>query len=102
LWGAQAASLHLPGSLPASFVQDGLGYSTRVSASYRDRQAGSLCSPAIRLEAVWSQEDARASLSNIDSAHLRSAMPELAEVEYFRRQSNAGIGHGVIKIALHV
>jgi formamidopyrimidine-DNA glycosylase len=29
------------------------------------------------------------------------AMPELAEVEYFRRQWNAGIGHRVIKIALH-
>src|SRR5437660_11572767 len=28
-------------------------------------------------------------------------MPELAEVEYFRRQWNAGIGHCVIKIALH-
>src|SRR6266513_2600654 len=28
-------------------------------------------------------------------------MPELAEVEYFRRQWNAGIGHRVIKIALH-
>src|SRR5438477_3442768 len=29
------------------------------------------------------------------------AMPELAEVEYFRRRWNAGIGHRVIKIALH-
>ena len=28
-------------------------------------------------------------------------MPELAEVEYFRRQWNAGIGHRVIKIAQH-
>src|SRR5947208_7802424 len=28
-------------------------------------------------------------------------MPELAEAEYFRRQWNAGIGHRVIKIALH-
>src|SRR5437588_12148207 len=28
-------------------------------------------------------------------------MPELAEVEYFRRQWNAGIGNRVIKIALH-
>src|SRR3977135_3946400 len=28
-------------------------------------------------------------------------MPELAEVEYFRRQWNAGIGHRVVKIALH-
>jgi len=28
-------------------------------------------------------------------------MPELAEVEYFRRQWNAGIGQRVIKIALH-
>src|SRR5207253_2078894 len=28
-------------------------------------------------------------------------MPELAEVEYFRRQWNAGIGHCVTKIALH-
>lgn len=28
-------------------------------------------------------------------------MPELAEVEYFRRQWNAGIGNCVIKIALH-
>jgi formamidopyrimidine-DNA glycosylase len=28
-------------------------------------------------------------------------MPELAEVEYFRRQWNGGIGHCVIKIALH-
>ena len=28
-------------------------------------------------------------------------MPELAEVEYFRRQWNAGIGDRVIKIALH-
>src|SRR6478752_1943754 len=30
-----------------------------------------------------------------------SAMPELAEVEYFRRQWNAGIGDRVIKIAQH-
>ena len=28
-------------------------------------------------------------------------MPELAEVEYFKRQWNAGIGHRVIKITLH-
>jgi formamidopyrimidine-DNA glycosylase len=28
-------------------------------------------------------------------------MPELAEVEYFRRQWNAGIGHRVTKISLH-
>jgi formamidopyrimidine-DNA glycosylase len=28
-------------------------------------------------------------------------MPELAEVEYFRRRWNPGIGHRVIKIALH-
>lgn len=28
-------------------------------------------------------------------------MPELAEVEYFRRQWDAGLGHRVIKIALH-
>jgi formamidopyrimidine-DNA glycosylase len=28
-------------------------------------------------------------------------MPELAEVEYFRRQWNAGIGHRVNKVALH-
>ena len=28
-------------------------------------------------------------------------MPELAEVEYFRRQWNAGFGNRVIKIALH-
>jgi formamidopyrimidine-DNA glycosylase len=32
---------------------------------------------------------------------VRCPMPELAEVEYFRRQWNAGIGHRVIKIALH-
>jgi formamidopyrimidine-DNA glycosylase len=28
-------------------------------------------------------------------------MPELAEVEYFRRQWNTGIGHRVLRIALH-
>jgi formamidopyrimidine-DNA glycosylase len=28
-------------------------------------------------------------------------MPELAEVEYFRRRWNAGIGHRVLKVALH-
>src|SRR2546430_393427 len=40
-------------------------------------------------------------LFNIDSERLGSAMPELAEVEYFRRPWNAGIGHRVVKIALH-
>jgi formamidopyrimidine-DNA glycosylase len=29
------------------------------------------------------------------------AMPELAEVEYFRRQWDAGIGHRVLRVALH-
>ena len=32
---------------------------------------------------------------------LRLSMPELAEVEYFRRRWNAGIGHHVVKIAMH-
>src|SRR6476619_663917 len=47
------------------------------------------------------RQDARASLFNLDSERLRSAMPELAEVEYFRRQWNAGIGQRVIGVALH-
>jgi formamidopyrimidine-DNA glycosylase len=47
------------------------------------------------------QQDARASLFNLHLARLGFTMPELAEVEYFRRQWNAGIGHRVIKIALH-
>src|SRR6266513_5197499 len=40
-------------------------------------------------------------LFNLDSERLRSAMPELAEVEYFRRQWSAGIGNRVMKIAHH-
>lgn len=32
---------------------------------------------------------------------LRLTMPELAEVEYFRRRWDAGIGHHVLKVALH-
>ena len=34
-------------------------------------------------------------------AGLFCAMPELAEVEYFRRQWDAGIGHRVLKTSLH-
>ena len=45
--------------------------------------------------------EARASLFNLDLARLGFTMPELAEVEYYRRQWNAGIGNRVIKIAQH-
>jgi formamidopyrimidine-DNA glycosylase len=45
--------------------------------------------------------EARASLFNLDLARLGFTMPELAEVEYFRRQWNAGIRNRVIKIAQH-
>ena len=47
------------------------------------------------------RQEARASLFNLDLARLGFTMPELAEVEYFRRQWNAGIGNHVIKIAQH-
>ena len=47
------------------------------------------------------RQEARASLFNLDLARLGFTMPELAEVEYFRRRWNAGIGDRVIKIAQH-
>ena len=40
-------------------------------------------------------------LFNIGEIRLRSGMPELAEVEYFRRRWNLGITHRIISVALH-
>src|SRR6266403_6417779 len=98
--GSAGCEPALAGSLPASFVQKGLGYSTRVPASCRDRQAGSLRSQQVSSEQYGTTGCSRF-LFNLDLARLGFTMPELAEVEYFRRQWNAGIGNRVMKIAQH-
>src|SRR5207237_6055658 len=62
------------------------------------------CQPALPSKSARSgmeRQEARASLFNLDLARLGFTMPELAEVEYFRRQWNAGIGNRVMKIAQH-
>src|SRR5437868_2238613 len=62
------------------------------------------CQPALPSKSARSgmeRQEARASLFNLDLARLGFTMPELAEVEYFRRQWNAGIGNRVVKIAQH-
>ena len=100
LWGAQAASLHLPAACRQALCKMVLGIPLGSrQAAETDRLAA--CAPSKSARSGMERQEARASLFNLDLARLGFTMPELAEVEYFRRQWNAGIGNRVIKIAQH-